>query len=121
MSGIRRLLVGGELPVSYFWDIPHNRVRTKRGEFQTDAAYQDWFAYQALPDGKLEWPKRIEPLRGARKLLGRRRHRDPLPDARACPGLRRRGQLQQRVLRPPRQPRTDDDAPAGGRRGGGLE
>lgn len=67
MSGIRRLLVGGELPVSYFWDIPHNRVRTKRNEFQTDAAYQDWLAYQALRDRKLEWPKRIQPLRGARE------------------------------------------------------
>jgi competence protein ComEC len=64
MSGIRRVLAG-ELPTSFFWDIPHKRVRTKRSEFKTEAAYQDWLAYQALRDGKLESPKRLSPLRGA--------------------------------------------------------
>lgn len=64
LAGIRRVL-SGELPASNFWDIPHHRVRTKRDEFKTDAAYEDWLYYQALRDGKLaNAPRLLNPLRG---------------------------------------------------------
>jgi competence protein ComEC len=66
MSGLRRIL-GGELPTTVFWDIPHKRTRTKRSEFKTDAAFEDWLAYQALRDGKLPSPQLIGPLRGAKR------------------------------------------------------
>jgi competence protein ComEC len=65
MAGIRRILAG-ELPALNFWNIPHNRRRTSRDDFQTDAAYQDWLAYQALRDGTLSSsPRLLNPLRGA--------------------------------------------------------
>jgi competence protein ComEC len=66
MAGIRRILAG-ELPTTVFWDLPHRRVRTKRSEFKSDAAYQDWLAYQAFRDGDLgDSPQKIGPLRGER-------------------------------------------------------
>jgi len=64
---IRRILIGGELPTTVFWDIPHNRVRTKRSEFQTDAAYQDWLAYQALRDGN--WARYGEEMQRVQEIL----------------------------------------------------
>ena len=64
MAGLRRVL-GGELPATNFWDIPHHRVRRRRDEFRNDAAYQDWLSYQALRDGRLvNAPKLLNPLRG---------------------------------------------------------
>jgi len=65
MAGIRRVL-GGEFPTLNFWDIPHNRVRTSRDEFKTDAAFEDWQYYQALRDGTLSGaPRLLNPLRGS--------------------------------------------------------
>jgi competence protein ComEC len=65
MAGVRRIL-GGELPTQNFWDIPHQRVRSSRDEFKTDAAYEDWLAYQGLRDGTLpNAPKLLNPLRGS--------------------------------------------------------
>jgi competence protein ComEC len=65
MAGVRRVL-RRELPTENFWDIPHRRTRSSRSDFQTDAAYEDWLAYQALRDGTLpNAPTLLNPLRGA--------------------------------------------------------
>jgi beta-lactamase superfamily II metal-dependent hydrolase len=65
MAGLRRILRDGELPVTNFWDIPHKRTHEGRADFKTDAAYEDWLAYQSLRDGTLPAaPKLISPLRG---------------------------------------------------------
>ncbi|MGH2712865.1 MAG: hypothetical protein ACRDM7_03055 [Thermoleophilaceae bacterium] len=66
MSGIRRLLQG-EIDVTNFWDIPHERTRRK-SDFSSDVAWQDWQWYDAFRrktavEG-VTWPKRLEPLRG---------------------------------------------------------
>lgn len=64
MAGIRRVL-RRELPTENFWDLPHHRKRTKRDEFQTDAAFEDWKTYQQLRDETLpNAPKLLNPLRG---------------------------------------------------------
>jgi competence protein ComEC len=64
MAGLRRIL-SGELPALNFWDIPHSRVHSGRGDFKTDAAYDDWRWYEALRGGKLQTqPKVLNPVRG---------------------------------------------------------
>lgn len=68
LSGIRRLLSRDrEVEVTNFWDYDHTRKREK-SDFPTQAGWLDWqwytgFHKNAQWDG-IEWPKRIQPLRG---------------------------------------------------------
>jgi beta-lactamase superfamily II metal-dependent hydrolase len=62
MAGLRRVL-RGELPTENFWDIPHNRGRSKR-DFKNDSEYEDWRLYQQLRAGGLSGIRLLKPLRG---------------------------------------------------------
>lgn len=64
MAGLRRIL-SGELRTDNFWDIPHNRMRSKRSDFKNDSEYADWQMYQQLRDGALPGaPRLLNPMRG---------------------------------------------------------
>lgn len=68
LSGIRRLLGRArEIEITNFWDYDHTRKR-QESDFPTKAGWLDWrwymgFHKNAQWDG-IEWPKRIQPLRG---------------------------------------------------------
>jgi len=65
MSGVRRLLMG-EIEVTNFWDLPHQRTRQK-SDFSSEGGWRDWQWYDAfrrkLDVEGVDWPKRLEPMR----------------------------------------------------------
>jgi competence protein ComEC len=67
LSGIRRLLgTKREIEVTNFWDYDHTRER-EESEFPTEAGWLDWRWYMGFHEDaqwSIEWPKRIQPLRG---------------------------------------------------------
>lgn len=68
MAGLRRILLGGELSATNFWDLPHTRRRRESDYSNNDAAWQDWLAYEGVRQGwdidGVGWPKRLSPMRG---------------------------------------------------------